>query len=235
MTACNNRFIIILVAVLLLHISSSQTASGHGHGHEEIRFSYVKEHHNGPEKWASLHPNYTDCSAGDTQSPIDLNDNNVQVTSTLGELIREYKPAPAVLINKGHALQIVWKEDAGKIVINGTDYSLVQTHWHTPSENTVNGKRFDMEMHLVHMNARDELAAVGILYEIGAPDPFLENLISHIKNADHEGKDLGIIHPEKIGYGSNEYYRFIGSLTTPPCSQGVLWTVISKPRFHKAA
>ncbi|VFQ72253.1 unnamed protein product [Cuscuta campestris] len=125
-------------------------------------------------------------------------------------------------------MQIVWKEKAGKIVINGTNYSLVQTHWHTPSENTVNGKRFDMEMHLVHMNARDELAAVGILYEIGAPDPFLENLISHIKNADHEGKDLGIIHPENIGYGSNEYYRFIGSLTIPPCSQGVLWTVISK-------
>ncbi|CAH9131734.1 unnamed protein product [Cuscuta epithymum] len=225
----DNSFFIILITTLLF-LYSSQTISSHEHNNEEAKFSYMKKSENGPEKWGNLNPKYTECSTGKFQSPIDLDDSTVQITSTLGQLIRKYKPAPASIINRGHALQIKWEDDAGKIVINGTDYKLQQAHWHTPSENTVNGKSFDMEMHLVHKNANDELAAVGILYKIGAPDPFLEHLLSHIKTADHEGKELGIINPKKIRYGSKKYYRFIGSLTTPPCSQGVLWTVISKAK-----
>nr|GMC49421.1 alpha carbonic anhydrase 4-like [Ipomoea batatas] len=222
-----NPLILLIITIVFL---SSQTISLANES-EETKFTYIKGAENGPERWGKLHTNYTICNAGNMQSPINIDHSTVKITTKFGPLIRRYESAPAIIVNQGHALQIKWTGDAGKIIINGTEYFLVQCHWHTPSENTVNGKKFDMEMHLVHMSAKDEIAAVSIFYEIGEPDRFLGQLLDSIKHVvDHNGKDLGVLNPRKIRYGSKKYYRFIGSLTTPPCSQGVIWTVIKKTK-----
>nr|KYP52001.1 hypothetical protein KK1_026078 [Cajanus cajan] len=112
-----------------------------------------------------------------------------------------------------------WTGYAGQLNINGTYYKLLQCHWHSPSEHTLNGSKFDLELHAVHQNSKGEIAVIGIWYKIGLPDPLLSKEI-----------DLGVINPGDIKFGSRKYYRYIGSLTTPPCTEGVIWTIVKKVR-----
>ncbi|KAH9679521.1 alpha carbonic anhydrase 4 [Citrus sinensis] len=114
--------------------------------------------------------------------------------------------------------------------INGTIYKLLQCHWHTPSEHTINGSSYEMELHLVHLSSDGKLAVTGIVYEYGRPDPFLSKLLHHIKSLGKEEKEVGIVNPGDIKFGSRKYYRYIGSLTVPPCTEGVIWTIGKKVR-----
>ncbi|KAF8396194.1 hypothetical protein HHK36_017807 [Tetracentron sinense] len=166
------------------------------------------------------------------QSPIDLLNKRVQVLHNLGRLKRDYKPAPAVVKNRGHDITVKWTGDAGKININGTHFSLLQCHWHSPSEHTFNGSRYKLELHMVHLSySSREIAVVGITYKYGRPDPFLAKIIPSLNSVvGTEEKDLGIINPGDIKFGSRKYYRYIGSLTVPPCSEGVIWTIVKKVR-----
>ncbi|XP_073111244.1 alpha carbonic anhydrase 7-like [Elaeis guineensis] len=126
-----------------------------------------------------------------------------------------------------------WVEGGGWIRINGTEYQLKQCHWHSPSEHTIDGKRFDLEIHMVHESSDEKIAVVGIIYKTGRPDTFLSELMEHIKEvADTEEKEtnVGIVDPRHVKIGSRKYYRYMGSLTTPPCTQGVVWTITKKVR-----
>ncbi|XP_021887892.1 alpha carbonic anhydrase 4-like, partial [Carica papaya] len=205
------------------------TASDHSEVEDEHGFSYKEETNKGPNKWNQMNSNWTTCGTGKLQSPIDIIDRAVKVVPDLGKLERHYKPAPAVAINRGHDIMVTWKGgDAGKIKINGTDYKLMQSHWHSPSEHTVNGIRYDAEVHFVHESSDGKLAVIAILFKYGSPDPFLSELLRHIKPLDpKEEKELGIINPRQLKCGKR-YYRYIGSVTVPPCTEGVVWTVFKK-------
>ncbi|KAJ9559006.1 hypothetical protein OSB04_013620 [Centaurea solstitialis] len=200
---------------------------------DEPEFSYDINAHNGPNHWSEIHPNWCMCNHGDMQSPIDISNERVQTTSRLGKIDRDYKPANATLENSGHDMKLRWSEGAGHIHINGTDYQLNQFHWHTPTEHTINGKRFNLELHLVHQSTDGKVAVVGIMYKIGRPDSLLSMLKPYLK-ALASTKDVetsvGIINPRDIKIGSRKYYRYIGSLTTPPCDENVIWTIVKKVR-----
>ncbi|CAA0806243.1 Alpha carbonic anhydrase 7, partial [Striga hermonthica] len=126
-----------------------------------------------------------------------------------------------------------WGYGSGHIEINGTEYQLQQCHWHSPSEHTINGRRFDMEIHLLHRSIDNQTAVIGVMYKIGRPNSFL-TMMKHHLNALAETRDVeravGIIDPELIKFGSRKYYRYIGSLTTPPCTENVIWTIVRKVR-----
>ncbi|KAF3441998.1 hypothetical protein FNV43_RR15914 [Rhamnella rubrinervis] len=197
----------------------------------ETPFTYTEGSGKGPKEWGHIDPHWKACDIGKLQSPIDLLNARVQVFPNLGKLKRDYKPGHAIVMNRGHDIMVKWKEYAGKININGTDYNLLQCHWHSPSEHTFNGSRYDLELHIVHLNSRNEIAVTGIVYKYGHPDPFLSRLLEHIKTVDHnEELDLGIVNPGMIKFGSRKYYRYIGSLTVPPCTEGVIWTIVKKVR-----
>ncbi|TMX00156.1 hypothetical protein EJD97_001306 [Solanum chilense] len=191
-------------------------------------FSYDQYAKNGPAKWGEISSN---CN-GNLQSPIDLDNKVVEVVSNLGILQKYYKPSNATLVNRGHDIMLRWDGDAGYLKINETQYQLLQIHWHTPSEHSIDGKRYDMEAHLVHMSSDGKIAVIAILYEIGLlPDDLLTILEGDlIAVADKKGaeKPMGIIDPNIIKLDVNIYYRYIGSLTTPPCTQGVVWTIDGK-------
>ncbi|KAL0909022.1 hypothetical protein M5K25_023544 [Dendrobium thyrsiflorum] len=188
----------------------------------------------GPDHWGDLRKDWATCKKGNLQSPIDLNDKRVEYVPLLGDLKRSYHPANALIKNRGHDIMVKWEDDAGGLWINGTQFSLLQVHWHTPSEHTFNNHKYSMELHIVHQRADDnKYAVVGILYTIGRPDTFLTKMMKYIKMVSDK-KDLevkiGSVDPRKIKRGSRKYYRYIGSLTTPPCTEGVVWTIIRKVR-----
>ncbi|XP_025887484.2 bifunctional monodehydroascorbate reductase and carbonic anhydrase nectarin-3-like [Solanum lycopersicum] len=191
-------------------------------------FSYDQNAKNGPSKWGEI----SSYCNGNLQSPIDFDNKVVEVVSNLGILQKYYKPSNATLVNRGHNIMLRWDGDSGYLKINETQYQLQQIHWHTPSEHSINGKRYDMEAHLVHMSSDRKTAVIGILYEIGSlPDDLLTILEGDLKAvADKRGaeKGMGIIDPNIIKLDDNIYYRYIGSLTTPPCTEGLVWTIDGK-------
>ncbi|KAB1222376.1 Bifunctional monodehydroascorbate reductase and carbonic anhydrase nectarin-3 [Morella rubra] len=197
---------------------------------DESQFTYTEESGKGPKNWGQIDADWKACSNGKMQSPIDLLDRRVQVFPSLGKLKRDYKPAPAVVMNRGHDITVKWKGDAGKIKINGTEYKLEQCHWHSPSEHTFNGSRYNLELHIIHSSPSGEIAVVGIVYKYGRPDPFLSKLFHHINSVGKDEIDLGIVNPGIIKFGSRKYFRYIGSLTVPPCTEGVIWTIVKKVR-----
>ncbi|ONK67213.1 uncharacterized protein A4U43_C06F17670 [Asparagus officinalis] len=150
-----------------------------------------------------------------------------------GALSRSYHPAPALLKNRGHDIMLKWEDEAGSLWINETQYILKQLHWHSPSEHEVNGRRYPLEMHMVHESDDKKAAVVSSLYTIGRQDPFLarvEDYIAKVGEATGKEEKVGIMDPRETKRGSGKYYRYVGSLTVPPCTEGVVWTIEEKVR-----
>ncbi|KAL5707413.1 carbonic anhydrase [Ranunculus cassubicifolius] len=176
---------------------------------------------------------WANCSNGLYQSPIDLSNETATIILGNGNIQINYKPTNATLRNRGHDVMVEWWGDAGSIQVNGTNYTLLQSHWHSPSEHAVDGQRFALEQHLVHkttdpITGEILMAVIGILYNIGANDDFLSLLEASINITINENQtevNTGILDPREIYINNNEYYKYMGSLTTPPCKEGVVWII----------
>ncbi|XAR64687.1 Carbonate dehydratase [Bertholletia excelsa] len=188
----------------------------------------------GPDKWGSLSPIYAACSAGASRSPIDIPTKLVFQNRDLKSLDFEYHPSNSTwLAPATWLLYVEFGNDGGELVIDGKSYILKGMHWHTPSEHTINGIKFDAELHLVHIAEDEGPAVVGILYNIGpAHDPTIAQIQSHLPQLVNKDEriPLGCFDARLLNVETNKYYRYNGSLTTPPCSQTVIWTVLSEVR-----
>lgn len=175
----------------------------------------------GPAQWASLDSAFAACDASQ-QSPIDLPTGG---DATSGPLTLSYSEAEGQLIDTGHAVQV--DHNGGTLTVNGTTYNLVQFHFHTPSEHTVDGTAYPAEVHLVHAADDGTLAVIGSFIEEGAANealgPFWDDLES-LPDAPIESFDASALLPE-----NRTYYTYDGSLTTPPCSEVVTWIVMQSP------
>ncbi|CAI0407638.1 unnamed protein product [Linum tenue] len=233
-----STFFIFSLLLLALHSQSSFAQEVE----DEREFDYKRGSQKGPSKWGELKKDWEACKTGHLQSPIDMSIQRVKLLNRSLDINRSYKPANAIVKNRGHDISLQWKgSDAGSIRINGTKYLLQQCHWHSPSEHTVNGRSYDMELHMVHFNPETKgIAVVGVLYKAGKPDQFLSKLIKDIKSIEHDEmdknkkkkieKEMGVMDPREIKMGGKKYYRYIGSLTVPPCTEGVIWTMSRKIR-----
>ncbi|KFK28694.1 hypothetical protein AALP_AA7G034200 [Arabis alpina] len=220
----------ISVFAIFFFFLSSFPNNLHAHDLEvddETPFTY--EHtEKGPEGWGKIDPHWRICNTGKFQSPIDLTNQRVSLIN-YGAWSRQYQPALASLKNRGHDIMVSWKGDAGKITIRQKEFKLVQCHWHSPSEHTVNGTRYDMELHMVHQSDRGKLAVIGVLFKLGQPNKFLTKLLNGIKAIGKEEINIGIVNPHDIiRFQTRKFYRYIGSLTVPPCTEGVIWTVVKR-------
>ncbi|KAH6819362.1 alpha carbonic anhydrase 4 [Perilla frutescens var. frutescens] len=227
-----HRFTACLIGLSLLMVINAHENHSHEVAEDEHPFMYLQNSSKGPEHWGKLKKEWKSCHFGKFQSPIDLPEKRVTLLSEMGRLRRTYKPAHALLKNRGHDIMIEWKGYAGGAILSGTMYNLLQCHWHTPSEHTVGGRRYDLEVHMVHNSYGGQTAVIAILYEFGHPDPFLDKILVHLNDSksELEGIDLGDVNPWEIKFGSRKYFRYLGSLTVPPCTEGVLWTLIRKVR-----
>jgi carbonic anhydrase len=184
----------------------------------------------GPEKWGELWPDWAKCKTGVEQSPIDLPKKGDKPEKAVA-LAPAYGKLPLEIMNNGHTVQVSAAQ-GGKFSFAGVEYTLAQFHLHAPSEHTIAGAKFDGELHLVHKNAKGEISVVGILLKKGKENKILAPVFAAAPAEEsHEAKpvanvsvDLASLVPAK-----SAYYSYPGSLTTPPCSEGVKWFVLTKP------
>ncbi len=177
---------------------------------------------NGPRNWANLHRNFSACS-GNNQSPINLTG---FTESVLRPIEFNYQPEAAALLNNGHTVQLNYRQPK-YIKAEGSIFNLMQFHFHSPSENQINGVSYPLEAHFVHKNDSGDLAMVSVMFEEGAENPALARSISQLPM--QEGHQVSLespTSPDELLPSNRDYYRFNGSLTIPPCTEGVRWFVL---------
>ncbi len=187
-------------------------------------WGYDAEH--GPKKWGQLNPEYKECEIGKAQSPIDIPTNNAKKVKN--ELVLNYKSDSNDITNNGHSVQINFTKNS-EITFKGKKYQLLQTHFHTPAENKIDGKAYPLEMHLVHQSDDGKLLVIGVLFEEGKSNAELQKIITAAPKEVGNTINLKNIEIASILPKSKAYYAFDGSLTTPPCSENVQWIVLKNP------
>ncbi|KAK1420773.1 hypothetical protein QVD17_22628 [Tagetes erecta] len=207
-------------------------------GDDEPQFTYLGPY--GPRKWGSLSPTYSACSHGKFQSPVNIVKSNCVHDRSLKPLDIEYNAAVnATLVDNLFNVQMKYDGNAGVLRMNGKNYSLVQMHWHSPSEHLLNGVRYAAELHLVHKAVDGEMSVIAILYHYGHPDPLLSKIHSKLAElkkmanlSSHEQAQvaMGIVTTKQIRKHTRKYYRYVGSFSTPPCTEGVIWNILGKVR-----
>lgn len=176
----------------------------------------------GPEHWAELSPQYSACS-GENQAPINLTE---FIEADLEPIIFAYRAGGDKISNNGHTVQVSY-EEGSTIGVDGQTFHLVQFHFHAPSENHLNGKSFPLEAHLVHADKDGNLAVVAILFTQGKANEALAKAWAKMpQHAGDEHAFSSLIDASDILPVDRDYYRFNGSLTTPPCTEGVRWLVM---------
>ncbi len=180
--------------------------------------------HGGPAKWSELDPEFATCGLGKLQSPIDIVGAK---QADLPAIEFAYRPGTLKVVNNGHTIQGV-VAPGSTITVAGHAYELQQFHFHAPSEEAISGKRSALVAHLVHKDADGKLAVVAVLFDVGEESAALAPVFAKLPAAPQtdvrlEGLafDPAAVLPAKRGY-----FEFEGSLTTPPCTEGVRWLVL---------
>ncbi|MDO4640638.1 MAG: carbonic anhydrase family protein [Neisseria sp.] len=184
------------------------------------------EGNEGPEHWGELSKEFETCKSGKNQSPINLPRPSASTQKSnltlVSEPIAEYK-----IENNGHTLQATPLTNNVKIRLNQTLFQLKQFHFHVPSEYTFKGKHFPIEGHFVHQSEKGELAVISLMFKEGKSNPALTPLLTQIlkpRESTQQSVNLKALYPK-----STEHFRLNGSLTTPPCSEGVNWIIFETP------
>jgi carbonic anhydrase len=180
----------------------------------------------GPQSWGRLKPEFVKCASGERQSPIDIRDG---LKLQLDPVQFDYRPSSFRVIDNGHTVQV--NVAAGNsIEAIGRRYGLVQFHFHRPSEERIDGREFDMVAHLVHKDHEGRLAVVAVLLEQGSAHPLVQSVWNNLPlEKGEEVRAKAILDLNALLPTERNYFTYMGSLTTPPCSEGVLWMVMKQP------
>ncbi len=228
------QIVIAIAATLLGTLAvAGQAANEPEHtGHEHAEHHAAHHPHwaydgsNGPDHWSDLDAQYATCHTGKNQSPINLTH---FTDAELPPIQFNYQAGGDEIVNNGHTIQVNYAAGS-TITLSGQTFELKQFHAHAPSENQINGKSFPMEAHFVHADDHGNLAVIAVMFEEGAVNAELEKAWKAMPEEEGKSVKLGenllgtAVMPE-----STAYYRFSGSLTTPPCSEGVIWLVMKQP------
>lgn len=186
---------------------------------------------------------YAECSIGQHQSPVDLSDTKIIDAKPLNRVAAKYNTDTPTFLNTGHAIQVNTSTDfTGGLKVGKELLPLVQLHFHEPSEHSSGGKKFPAELHFVHVNKDGRIAVLGVVIDIGKENAVFQTILDNMPH--HEGEansNSGVrLNPAKLlpsgmSTGNLKYLTLSGSLTTPPCSEGVQWYILTKSIAISAA
>jgi len=218
------KILIAISAVALLLVGCGAGTEPETHtekdGSHDKHWDYSQ---NGPTHWGEFS---TTCDKGQAQSPINIiPGKTVSMNHQFDLHLSEDVHTTAQVIDNGHSIKVTPKV-GGTVELHGETFNLLQFHFHGKSEHTVDGKRYDMVAHLVHQNPKTkQLAVVAVFFEEGKNNPFLDNIIGGI------GQNIRIDPQDILPADTAHYYHYIGSLTTPPCSENVQWYLLKTPSY----
>ncbi len=206
---------IIVAATAASLLCSAAFAEGATH---EKHWDYSQ---NGPTHWGEFSKT---CAKGQAQSPINIvPGKSVQMNTGYKLTLHEDVHTTAKVIDNGHSIKVTPKE-GGTIELHGETFKLLQFHFHGKSEHTVDGKRYDMVAHLVHQNPKTkQLAVIAVFFEEGKNNPTLDNVLGGLD------KEIRIDPEDLLPADTQHYFHYVGSLTTPPCSENVQWYLLKQP------
>lgn len=194
--------------------------------HDEV-FSWGYEGEVGPDFWSELDETYRMCGAGEAQSPIDIRPSLASMSSDTLQF--DYRPLSLLMFNNGHTVEIEYA-DGGMLHAGSQTWHALQFHFHAGSEHTIDGRAFPLEMHVVHQSPMG-LAVLGVLFEEGETHEALIPVFSNLPEST--GPPIEIedawVNLQDVLSGGSAAWRYEGSLTTPPCTEGVEWFVLSQP------
>ena len=180
----------------------------------------------GPDQWGLMKPEFSTCASGTRQSPIDIRSG---VRVDLEPIQFDYRPTGFRVVDNGHTIQV--NLDGGNsIEVQGRRYDLLQFHFHRPSEERIDGRQFDMVAHLVHKDPEGRLAVVAVLLDRGSAHPLVQTVWNNLPL--EKGSEVVVranLDMNHLLPADRRYFTYMGSLTTPPCSEGVLWMVMQQP------
>ena len=180
----------------------------------------------GPANWGKINPDWAKCGSGTRQSPIDLRDG---MKVDLEQITFDYHQSGFNVVDNGHTIQ-VGVGFGNYITVQNRSYELVQFHFHRPSEERINGRGTEMVVHLVHKDAEGRLAIVAVLLERGAQNSMIQTVWNNLPLEKNDTVTPSVtLDVNQILPARRDYFTFMGSLTEPPCSEGVLWLVMKQP------
>ncbi len=218
-----------LVAFGSLAVSASDLKNVVSAGSKSIKNHAIHWGYEGvgePKNWGHLKSEFIACGNGKVQSPIDVSS---PINADIPDINVKYEDRPLRILNNGHTIQVNY--DGGAMTVGEKKYNILQLHFHAASENSIDGKIYDMEMHFVHKRDDGALGVLGVMIEEGKKNDAMEKIWNKLPAKAGEEKlynDI-VINVANILPSSLRHYRFMGSLTTPPCSEGVNWHVLKEP------
>lgn len=199
----------------------AQTTQADEHSHP----AWGYEGDGAPENWGHLSPEYVMCGSGVNQTPVNIEG---ALNASLKPLLLTYKSGPLTIVNNGHTVQVN-VAGGNTLKLDNKVFELQQFHFHTPSENLINGKAFPLEAHFVYKSQEGELAVMGLMFADGKANKQLEEIWKVMPKEKSEPKALAKeLNIQALLPKQQKYYRFSGSLTTPPCTEGVRWLVLKE-------
>jgi carbonic anhydrase len=217
-------FLEVFIVIVSLVLAACGAQAEEPHPAASAHWTYEGE--DGPEHWGELDEDYAVCGTGRRQSPVDV---SVPSEQDLTNIVFHYQPSEVNILNNGHTAQVNY--DTGSYIeLDGVRYDVAQFHYHAPSEHAVDGKLFAAELHIVHKNADGGLAVVGILLDEGAQNNAYQPFIDNLPVKESEVHDAGVtVNAADLLPAVQTTFRYSGSLTTPPCSEGVNWLLMTTP------
>ncbi len=194
--------------------------------HENAPWSYTGASE--AARWGDLDPDYHMCKDGKSQSPINIQE--YAQDPNLAPLMPAYVPAPLDMVNNGHSLQVNLAPGS-KMTVGGKTYDLLQFHFHTPSEHYIDGAPYPMEVHFLHRSPQDgELAMISAMVRLGAHNRVIEGLWQNAPApGGHRSVENFSILASDLLPRDLRYYKYTGSITTPPCIEGMQWYILQRP------